>query len=105
MILKRSVEMLGHGCLAAEDGQKAWELFQKTPEVDVIISDWMMPEVDGLELCARVRESEHDGDVDGLYTFFVFSDGARRQGAPPRRACVPVPTTTSRSRSIATICR
>lgn len=72
MILKRSVEMLGHGCLAVEDGQKAWELFQKTPEVDVIISDWMMPEVDGLELCARVREREHHGDVDGLYTFFVF---------------------------------
>jgi PleD family two-component response regulator len=38
-ILKRSVEKLGHEVLAAEDGLEAWELFQREPELDLIISD------------------------------------------------------------------
>ncbi len=67
MILKKSVEKFGHECLAAEDGEKAWDLFRNTEEIDVIVSDWMMPGIDGLELCRRVRE--WDGDE---YTFFVF---------------------------------
>jgi two-component system, cell cycle response regulator len=67
MILKKSVEKSGHECLVAEDGLRAWELFQNTPEVDVIISDWMMPGIDGLEFCRRVREKN-----SSWYTFFIF---------------------------------
>ena len=67
MILRRSVEKLGHECLAAEDGEKALELYRKTPDVDLVISDWMMPGVDGLELCRLIRDEEHDG-----YTYFIF---------------------------------
>ncbi len=67
-VLQRTLEELGHECLVAEDGEKAWELFQNTEEVDVVISDWMMPGMDGLELCRRLREEQRD---DG-YTFFVF---------------------------------
>ncbi len=66
-ILKKSVEKFGHECLLAEDGLQAWEIYQSTPEVDVIISDWMMPGIDGPEFCRRVREME-----TGLYTFFIF---------------------------------
>lgn len=66
-ILRRSVEKFGHECLVAEDGERAWELFQGTPEVEVIISDWMMPGIDGPELCRRVRAYNSD-----WYTFFVF---------------------------------
>jgi CheY-like chemotaxis protein len=47
MILKKSVERFGHECLAAEDGEEAWELFRDTEEVDVVVSDWMMPGIDG----------------------------------------------------------
>ena len=50
-ILRRAVEKFGHECLAAEDGEKAWEIYRETPGVDAIISDWMMPGMDGLELC------------------------------------------------------
>jgi two-component system cell cycle response regulator len=67
MILKKSVEKFGHECLAAENGEKAWELYQNTEEVDVIISDWMMPGIDGPEFCRRVRVMN-----TGLYTFFIF---------------------------------
>ena len=67
MILKKAVQKLGHECLVAEDGEVAWKLFQKTEGVDVVISDWMMPGVDGPELCRRVRAADKDP-----YTFFVF---------------------------------
>ncbi len=70
-ILKRAVERLGHECLAAEDGRAAWDLFRAEPGVDTIVSDWMMPEVDGLELCKMVREEERDRPDRG-YTYFIF---------------------------------
>jgi type IV pilus assembly protein PilB len=66
-ILRRTVERLGHECLVARDGQEAWELFERTPDVEVIVSDWAMPNVDGLELCRRVRAAERPG-----YVFFIF---------------------------------
>lgn len=67
MILKRAVESLGHECLAAADGEAAWSTFQTTSDLDVVISDWMMPGISGLELCSRVRAADHEG-----YTFFIF---------------------------------
>ncbi len=60
-------EDLGHDFLTAEDGQEGWEIFQASPDVEVIISDWMMPRIDGLELCRRVRSTDRPG-----YTFFIF---------------------------------
>ena len=69
MILRRSVKRFGHECLAAADGIEAWEMFQESPEVDVVISDWMMPGLDGLALCEKIRN--HAGHRDG-YPFFVF---------------------------------
>jgi two-component system cell cycle response regulator len=67
MILQRSVEKFGHECLAAADGEAAWRLYRQTPEVDVIISDWTMPGMDGLELCRMIRGEERD-----VYTYFIF---------------------------------
>ena len=67
VILQKSVEKFGHECLVSEDGEKAWKLFHKTPEVNVVISDWMMPGIDGPGVSRR------DGDENDLwYTFFVF---------------------------------
>lgn len=68
LILRRAVEMLGHDCLVARDGAEAWSLFQGA-EVDVVISDWMMPGMDGVELCHRVREHNLTASA---YTYFVF---------------------------------
>lgn len=67
LILQRAVESLGHEVLAA-DGAAAWSAFQATSGIDVVISDWMMPGLSGLDLCTRVRAADHDGG----YTFFIF---------------------------------
>ena len=66
LMLRRSIEQLGHECLVAEDGDVAWELFRRH-EVDVVVSDWMMPGLDGPELCRRVR-----AHPSPTYTYFVL---------------------------------
>jgi DNA-binding response OmpR family regulator len=55
LMLQRAVEHQGHACLLAQDGLAARQLFQAHP-VDVVISDWLMPLMDGIELCQRVRQ-------------------------------------------------
>ncbi len=66
-ILRRAVEKVGHECLAAVDGEEAWGLYKENPDLDAIISDWMMPGMDGLKLCRLVR-----GDGRDTYTYFIF---------------------------------
>ena len=54
LMLEAIATKLGHECLIATDGSAAWDLLS-TSAVDVLLSDWMMPGVDGPELCRRVR--------------------------------------------------
>jgi signal transduction histidine kinase len=68
LMLQRAVAHHGHACLVAHDGRAAWQLFQAHP-VDVVISDWLMPLMDGLELCRRVRQHMERA---GAYTYVIF---------------------------------
>lgn len=54
IILDEILTRLGHEVVAAANGQEAWATF-KQDHVSLVISDWMMPDVDGLELCRRIR--------------------------------------------------
>src|SRR4029453_9459106 len=47
----------GHEVVSAANGQQGWDKF-RSEHFSVVISDWLMPEVDGLELCRRIRASE-----------------------------------------------
>jgi two-component system cell cycle response regulator len=64
LALQKAVKALGHECLVAKDGDEAWERFNaETPEV--VISDWVMPGIEGDELCRRIR------DADGPYCYVI----------------------------------
>src|SRR3954469_2193723 len=52
--LRRRLEALGHEVVVAGDGLQAWKLIQARPE-RLVITDWMMPEMSGLELCRKIR--------------------------------------------------
>jgi len=54
LFLRTTLEKEGHEVLELADGRSAWGLYQQTA-VEVVIADWEMPEMDGLELCRRVR--------------------------------------------------
>jgi diguanylate cyclase (GGDEF)-like protein len=65
-VLQAVVEQLGHQWTAAENGQAAWQWFNQD-RPDVLITDLLMPEVDGLELCRRVRADTRAG-----YTYIIL---------------------------------
>jgi DNA-binding response OmpR family regulator len=73
-VLRLTLEQLGHEVLAAGDGSEAWKLFDQEP-VRVIISDWMMPNLDGLALCRRVRERPRTP-----YTYIIILTAAYTAG-------------------------
>jgi two-component system cell cycle response regulator len=56
-ILQRWLTAWGYEVTMAEDGAQAWAILQQeilAPQV--LILDWMMPAINGLELCSKVRE-------------------------------------------------
>ncbi len=65
-VLHQALLRLGHEVIDAADGTEALRLLEKEP-VRVIVSDWMMPEMDGLALCRAVR-----GRVDADYVYFIL---------------------------------
>ena len=65
-VLRQALLRLGHETVEAADGEAAWELLQTEP-VRVVVSDWMMPRTDGLDLCRRVR-----GRTGTDYIYFIL---------------------------------
>jgi sigma-B regulation protein RsbU (phosphoserine phosphatase) len=53
-LLQSTLERMGHEVVGTRTGTEAWEAFDRAP-VRVVVSDWVMPGMDGLELCRRVR--------------------------------------------------
>ncbi len=64
-MIQQAVKEAGHDCVVTASGVEAFEEFQRAG-ADVIISDWLMPEMQGDELCRRVRAEP------GPYTYFVM---------------------------------
>lgn len=58
-VLSATLEGMGHAVEIAADGLTAWARFA-ADQPDVLIADWMMPELDGLELVRRVREARRE---------------------------------------------
>lgn len=54
----------------AHDGLEAWEILRRVENIRLVISDWMMPELNGPELCRRVREAGFAG-----YTYLILLTG------------------------------
>ena len=65
-ILQFTLQHYGHEVVAAASGSEAWEKFDAEP-VRVIVSDWMMPGLNGLELCQKVRARPKTD-----YTYFIL---------------------------------
>jgi phosphoserine phosphatase RsbU/P len=56
LLLATILRRLGHETTLAEHGRQGWALFESEGPA-VVIMDWMMPYVDGLELSRMIREA------------------------------------------------
>jgi len=56
-MLVRTLTEVGHQVTSAEDGEKAWEMFQADP-VPVVVTDWQMPKMSGIDLCKAIRAAK-----------------------------------------------
>jgi phosphoserine phosphatase RsbU/P len=55
-LLERNLLNWGFTVVTAEDGEEALSILESDEAPPLAILDWMMPKMDGLEVCARVRE-------------------------------------------------
>ncbi len=58
-MLTRDLQKLGFEVDAAENGRDAWEKFQRNTS-QIVVTDWMMPEMNGIELVKRIRGVERE---------------------------------------------
>lgn len=65
-LLQTNLEQMGYTVTLANDGEEAWRIQEMQPH-RLIVSDWLMPNMDGLELCQQVR-SQQNAD----YTYFIL---------------------------------
>jgi phosphoserine phosphatase RsbU/P len=79
-ILQFTLQHWGHEVVCTSSGLEAWEHFEQDP-VRVIVSDWMMPGLDGLQLCKKVRERPKTE-----YTYFILLTAINTQRDNLRKA-------------------
>ena len=65
-VLKTTIEALGYEVTAVEDGRKGFDEWS-SGEFSIVVSDWMMPEMDGLSLCRAIRGMHRQ-----RYTSFIM---------------------------------
>jgi len=57
LVARRRLSKLNHRVLEAENGREALEILERE-SVDLVLSDWMMPELDGPGLCETLKRDE-----------------------------------------------
>ncbi len=60
------VQTLGYETIVANDGVEAWNAWRKE-RTRMVITDWIMPNMDGVELCRKIRQTE-----GSLYTYIIM---------------------------------
>jgi two-component system chemotaxis response regulator CheY len=76
-IIKNTLGRLGHkDILEAEDGAVAWKVMGENEDIDILVTDWNMPEMNGLELVQKVRAEEKYAD---LPIIMVTTEGGKTE--------------------------
>jgi two-component system cell cycle response regulator len=66
---------LGYEVVVARDGNEAWELLQRDDAPALALLDWLMPGLDGVEVCRRVRRS---GKLPYVYIVMLTVKGQKQ---------------------------
>jgi DNA-binding response OmpR family regulator len=63
LLLQRVLTNWGYEVVFAEDGTQAWQILERPDSPRIALLDWMMPGLDGLEVCQRVRSAAREPRV------------------------------------------
>jgi two-component system, cell cycle response regulator len=74
-ILQNWLQSWDYKVIVATDGTEAWSILQKERPPDLLILDWVMPGIDGMELCRRIRERQ---SPSYQYILVVTANDARQ---------------------------
>ncbi|MHB9096226.1 MAG: GGDEF domain-containing response regulator [Syntrophales bacterium] len=72
LLLKSMLLRWGFDVVTTFNGADAWRILQGEDVPQIAIIDWVMPGMEGLEVCRRIREIEKGGD---RYTYVVILTG------------------------------
>jgi len=76
-IIKNTLARLGHkDILEGADGVEGWSVLNSNPDVDMLITDWNMPEMNGLDLVLKVRSDDRFKD---LPIIMVTTEGGKTE--------------------------
>ena len=76
-IIKNTLQRLGYeDILEAEHGLQAWEIMDSVEGIKVLITDWNMPEMKGLDLVKKVRA---DGRFVDIPIIMVTTEGGKAE--------------------------
>jgi phosphoserine phosphatase RsbU/P len=73
-LLQLTLTKWGYEVMAVNDGREAWQALQQAEPPALAILDWVMPGLDGLEVCRRIRQMSLSLPV---YIIFLTSKGSR----------------------------
>jgi len=71
-LLEKFLTDIGHRVESVSNGSEAWEQYSRKP-VRVVVSDWKMPGMDGLDLCRKIRAAGREE-----YTYFILLSSVTR---------------------------
>jgi len=74
-VLELNLVEWGYEVMVASDGAEAWEIIQQPESPNLIISDWMMPRMDGLALCREIRKMEKS---EYIYFIILTAKGEKK---------------------------
>lgn len=76
-IIKNTLQRLGYDdILEAENGLEAWGILDGTGGINVLITDWNMPEMNGLELVKKVRA---ESKYENMPIIMVTTEGGKAE--------------------------
>ncbi len=73
-LLQAALVKWGYEVTVTADGRAAWEVLQSADPPRLLILDWLMPEMDGIEVCREVRRTEA---LKSAYIILLTSRGSK----------------------------